>query len=224
MEKFSFWLWGTGLVMPAIVYPMDEFLISMAGPMFHLILLPFCMLHEGLFTMNLAMLMVNLLPVLPLDGGRMMKSLLLYVLPVSKMNQICRKITGVVLCLLFACIIYSVWRAKSLTSIAALPLFFLLSAHHVEEESAWGMMRRWTKNPMNLQPGNTFLVSMDRKAILICAKIFLMRENLYFFECDGRICGMASEHMILRELGEEGSSVTFRKIFSNMVEKKEKMR
>ncbi|MDP4133319.1 MAG: hypothetical protein Q8882_04835 [Bacillota bacterium] len=61
--------------MYTIKKPMHEFIIAFAGPLFNLIAV-LCTRSGPLFQMNLAMLIINLVPVLPLDGGRMLKAFL----------------------------------------------------------------------------------------------------------------------------------------------------
>ncbi len=62
-----------------------EFLIAFSGPLFNIILALFCLVLNDFFKhslliycidINIAMCIINILPSLPLDGGRMLKSIL----------------------------------------------------------------------------------------------------------------------------------------------------
>lgn len=221
---FSFWPWGTGIVMPVYMEPMDECLVSLAGPVFHLLLLPFLFHFPRLFTVNLAMLAVNALPLLPLDGGRILKSLLLYVFPVSKAYQICDYLTkGMAITVsLFLFLLFI--QTKRVIPLMVLPFFVFLSVHRVKRESAFGLMRRFSGCLNSPSMGDWYFVSSGAKAILIYTTLYRKKENLYFVENSEKICAVADEREILSLLGREGSGICFRKILRNIVEKNTQIR
>ena len=70
--------YGCRLYMTATSSAAKEFLIASAGPLFNVISLLF--IKEGpLYDINLAMAVINLFPILPLDGGRMIYAVLSFV-------------------------------------------------------------------------------------------------------------------------------------------------
>ena len=89
-----------------------EFLIAFAGPAFSLLLYWVCIILYG-FTklnffkfgadINLCLCLVNLIPVLPLDGGRMLKSLLTARFGIIRAYNFAIKLSKVLIILLFIC-------------------------------------------------------------------------------------------------------------------------
>ena len=67
--------YGCRLFMNTVKSPVKEFFIASAGPLFNLLMV--LILRKGpLYEINLAMALINLFPVMPLDGGRMLSSFL----------------------------------------------------------------------------------------------------------------------------------------------------
>ena len=80
-QKVIIMPYGCELKLSAISSPSNEIIIAAAGPCFNLaaaLLASRFPLGETFYFMNLAMLFMNVLPVLPLDGGRVLRGILSY--------------------------------------------------------------------------------------------------------------------------------------------------
>lgn len=219
IERFSFWIWGTGMVINPIPFPQKEFLVSLAGPAFHLFMIPVFGSFPRLRVMNETMLMVNLLPVLPLDGGRMLKSALLCVLPVRKTQTVCRVLSWIVGTVLFCLVALHIIVLRRMTAAIFFVLFLLLSVHRTEEEFSFGLMKRLAGNGRESKKiGNVYALGMDMYGRSVLKEVFVNKENLYILVEDQRVTGIMSEHMILHGLGKWGSEASLRKIFRESVE------
>lgn len=80
-----------------------EFIIALSGPLFNIIAGLFCTLLrlDFLFYINFSMGLINLLPCLPLDGGRILKSILANEMGLIRAYNFTIKISRIFLCLIF---------------------------------------------------------------------------------------------------------------------------
>lgn len=89
--------------------PMDyrrELLCALAGPAVNLMLLPLGRRFPLFAVLSLCLALFNLLPILPLDGGRALRAGLLLALPEDKVQRILRRITLVCAAALAAAALY----------------------------------------------------------------------------------------------------------------------
>jgi len=114
-QGIIFNVYGAGLQSNNIFKSKDEVLISLAGPLVNLILIilticlwwlfPASYIYSiGFLRSNLSVMIFNLIPIYPLDGGRILVSSLSNVFNKNKMLKINKMIgiaTGVVFCALF---------------------------------------------------------------------------------------------------------------------------
>ena len=219
VEGFSFWLWGTGLQIQPDMESLDACIISLAGPLFHGIMLLFLPIGSNVFRINLAMLMVNLLPALPLDGGRILKSILFYYLPISKVEKISCKMTFSIAIGASILILVLMLQSNTVIPLVLFPLFLFLSVKRIRGEDSFVRIRRFSGCARPMRQGDWFLVSSNAHALLIYPTIYREKENLYFIETEEKFYGLANEKMIFDSLQKEGSGICFRKILRNVVEK-----
>ncbi len=215
--------WGSGLVVPFVSDPKKELIIAAAGPLFHFVLLPFTFSHEGLFFVNLIMLCGNLLPALPLDGGRILKSVFLMIFPARKAYQLMDRITGVTVLFIGIYLLIETLVRKTFPTGIFLMWFFCLSYKNVKKEQTVGLIRRLSAEKEKGKGGRAYLVYKDERALLVCSELFLDRENIYFMADASGIVALLDEKTVLGGLGEWGSSVTFQKIFLKMIENESKI-
>lgn len=208
--------WGSSLRLASVSSPKNEFLIAAAGPLFHLVLLPVSLKSEFFFFCNMAMLFANIVPVLPLDGGRMLRAFLIDVLPLKKANHYSRVVGGLFIFLIYGVSFFLLLKCRMVSPLFCLALF--LSFHRNEEERFYLYTRTFTEKKEKC--GNMYLVSGEGCASLICSELFRNRENFFFLSSSKGIYGVLSERTILEGVGKWGSRNSLDKIFVNMVEKK----
>ncbi len=210
---FSFWIFGTALNISPIRDVRKEFWISAAGPLFHMALIPFFWNIPILLEANAAMLLVNILPLMPLDGGRMLKSVLLKRIPFLRVYRYLETFTaGSVLLLALVCVWEMIVFKKPI--FALMPVVFLiLSAHRTKDENKISAMRNLLNRSGNdLWNGRLYIVNGNLKAIRIASCLYWDRESLFLVEDAGMLLGFLSEHQILSALGEIDSRIQIRKI------------
>ena len=80
-----------------------EFIIALAGPLFNILAGLVCALFhlDFLYYINISMGIVNLLPCLPLDGGRILKTILAGQQGIIRAYNLTIKISRIFLCLIF---------------------------------------------------------------------------------------------------------------------------
>ena len=220
VKRFSFWLWGTGMVISPLLSPKKELLISAAGPAFHVVMIPVLFRFPNLRLINSTMLWVNLLPALPLDGGRIIKSALLSVLPVRTSRFLCRVMTySVVLGLLiFVCL--EVVGRKEPTAAFFLLFFLFLSLRRTDRENSLGVMLRLCGSKQDERSiGSVCFLKMSLPAAYVLRTIYIAKENIFFLIENGRVLGLISEDTVLSGLRKWGSAASLRKIFMQAVEK-----
>ena len=114
-QGIIFNVYGAGLQSNNIFKNKDELMISVAGPLVNLVLiiLTICswwlfpasyMYSIGFLRSNLSVMIFNLIPIYPLDGGRILVSCLSRVYnknKILKINKVVGIITGIVFCSLF---------------------------------------------------------------------------------------------------------------------------
>lgn len=104
----------------------NELLICLAGPFFNLFML--ILFREGpLFEMNLSMLILNLFPVLPTDGGRVLYLLFSYKNPFSALGAM-HKISFFSACIIIALGAYQAYSTGFNFSLFIIGAFLLASA------------------------------------------------------------------------------------------------
>ena len=206
VNRFSFWIWGMGMELSPVISPKKELLVSAAGPVFHIVMLPFLVGATQLREVNLAMLCVNLLPVLPLDGGRILRCIFLSRLPVRKADAICRRVSRCVCVILAIAVIWDIAEQKRGASLLCLIVFLVLSERRMANECSVRRMKRmvgWEKN--DRQMGEAFFLSAHASVGLILRELYMEKENLFFILENGELRGLISERTALYEWGKRGS-------------------
>lgn len=122
VDGLIFALYGSALKTSNCYKPKDEIIIAISGPMVNIVIILFLLASWWLFPSlylftkpflmaNLLVLIFNMLPIYPLDGGRIMLSYLSKKIPRTRLERTSQKVCvvlGVILLLLF---VYSIFIA-----------------------------------------------------------------------------------------------------------------
>ncbi len=198
--------------------PWQEIVVALAGPavnvviaavLFVVLLVPmqlplnqvfdFGDLVSRLFAVNIIMVLFNLVPAFPMDGGRVLRAALALRMPFAKATRIA-SIVGQVFAVAFAIVALFVLKSPSLLFIS---LFVFMSA--AEERAV--VKTRNTLAGMSVSAAMvTEFATLDVKEDLQRAADLLLAGSQQDFPVleDGRLLGMLSRTDLIRGLQQEG--------------------
>ena len=186
-----------------------EIIIGISGPIVNIILLVagviivkyghYC--SELFFVSNFYMLIINLMPVLPLDGGRILKSLFESETNSKKNERVFKCISLVsVLVMLIAGIIFLV-KTKQNLSLLLISLFLLDSVRPYNNRSN-GVADIFLSEIKN---GRAKVYYIGEKTLVKDALKLMSYDDVniaFVLDCDGKIIGAVSNKYILRLISE----------------------
>ena len=134
--KISFQPWGVCMTTEAFRSAKHAWLIAASGPAVNVLLLlaGFLIPSELFLIANIFMLIINLLPVYPLDGGRIMLAFLETELDQKKAKLIIRIVSGITTILLFFAGGILLYKTKINFSVLLAALFIALTTDGKSEE------------------------------------------------------------------------------------------
>lgn len=167
---------------------------------------------------NITLALFNLLPGLPLDGGRVLRALLSYFTGFKKATRtaaVCGKIVSAVLFILG--VILSLGGSLNI-SLLIIPIFIFLSAVKEEKSIMYTIMKDITQKNISLTSGNI----MEASGICAFEKAYA-REVLKYFDLNRyhfiivinnqmEIMSVLTEAQILDGLSRHGGSVTLKQL------------
>ncbi|MBR5156686.1 MAG: hypothetical protein IKW59_02850 [Clostridia bacterium] len=188
---------GSVIVMPfgmtlrlsgaVIKNPIKESLIAIAGPFSNILMIVLGVLlkhfyvytEESMFlymNLNFLIMLINLMPVLPLDGGRVFRSVLAHFFGYITAMQILRKLTVcIILCLVFISVILTAFIGinVSLIMVAAFLIFNLIEEKKTSDLFVLKELLRSKEKLLNkkLIPSKVISASKDAYAKNIIEKI-----------------------------------------------------
>lgn len=121
----------------------DEIILYMSGPLFNILFALVALIGYGisrdyilqyLYFMNIALFACNMLPILPLDGGVILKKVLSYFFGSKTAQSVMRVISILMLCSVVIFCIYSAAVCEFNISIIIIAVFLLGSILHGEEK------------------------------------------------------------------------------------------
>lgn len=151
--------------------PLKRFLTVLAGPGMTLLLCTIALagtkqgllsygIGRALFMGNLSILLMNLLPALPLDGGRLLAQLLSLFLPVAVTNRILRALGTLTGLLCIALNLYLTWRLGGWNlSLTGAGCFLIYSAAVSTTSQAMAQLRSFTDRKIRLESKGSLLVA-----------------------------------------------------------------
>ena len=121
----------------------DEMILYMSGPLFNIALALISLfsysythhyLWQYLYFMNIALFAINMLPIIPLDGGVILKKILGYYLGSKTATSVMKIVSGTMLCGVVIVCVWSVTVSQINVSVLIIALFLLGSIMQGEEK------------------------------------------------------------------------------------------
>ena len=204
-----------------------EFLIAFSGPFFNIILfwlciilskhLPFNILHFCL-DINIAMAVVNLIPALPLDGGRMLKSMMTSQLGIIRAYNFMYRLSRILICALGVFAVYLFFRSGFNFSLILISAFLLQNLSREQRTISHITLSEILNNSKKLGSRNVH----KTKVICVSEETFastILRYLSYDYLCiicvadkNCKIVKTLSETQILAALTAGGIRIKFKDI------------
>ena len=159
-----------------------------------------------LFLSNVSILLLNLVPVLPLDGGRLTTLLLQLIIPRHKAMSLMRGAGTAVGCALIALNVYTAWRLGAWNlSLAFAGCCLIYSAHastvtHAMAELREFMDRRILLERHGMLPAALFCVMGNLPLRHIVRQLPRRRQGMYIVTAPGtvKLLGCLTEHELIQ--------------------------
>ncbi|MBS4537169.1 hypothetical protein GOQ27_01770 [Clostridium sp. D2Q-11] len=216
---------------PLGIDPVKEIMISLAGPMCNVVLLFFSYLLVVVFPdselinlfieINILLFAINILPILPLDGGRVVRGIL-YMQGGFKFSIKYTSIIGKFTLTLLFCI--GLFFTKDIFEVIVLVLlvFYLLKAAKVEREmAAFILTQSITRKKTNLENNRMmkahFLIALENAKLKSILDIILPhRYNIIFIiDREGNFLGRITEENFFNGIIEYGCNENIETLLIN---------
>ncbi|MGF7056491.1 M50 family metallopeptidase [Brassicibacter mesophilus] len=155
--------------------PKEEIYICLAGPLLNLILfLSFSFLMKNfsevylidlLFKINLLMFLLNILPIFPLDGGKILRAIVSYFLGFKKATIIMTRITYVISSIIIIVGLITAFYDYNNLYIVALAMFTIMAARNERKMAAFVFIRNITLKKRSLSKRKIM-----KTHLLVCLK------------------------------------------------------
>lgn len=208
--------WGVCMEADSFTTPKAECLTALAGPLVNLALmgLQFWWQNEIFMLSNLFMFLINFLPVLPLDGGRIARALLIEEFGKDKAEKSMVLLTKVLTVLLFFVGAFLLWKTGMNFSVLLIAVFVACS---ISGKGKFGAVKFH-----NLQNAKHYFVLAEETAKTVlkigvkkeCAIFDLVSEN-------GRYLGSLTYYEVIEEIAKCGYEIKFIEILQKQLQKEE---
>lgn len=211
--------------------PVCEILIAMAGPLLNVMLVGIAVLfkyrfetyrlYEYFISCNAAMAILNLMPVLPLDGGRVLRAVLSCFTGSIRAYRITVKISRVPIILIFAAAGYGLLKLKFNFSLILIAVFLLNSLLNEQKNISKRAVYRvieGAEKTLSGEPlkGVVFAAHHSTPARFILRHLASNRCNIVCVTDDkGRIIGSLTESRILTGITERGIRTSLGELCEN---------
>jgi stage IV sporulation protein FB len=209
--------------------PKAEHYVALAGPLFNFVLAALSLViyanmpawrDEEIFLFfircNLVLGAFNLLPALPLDGGRILRARLSATLGFRRATELAIRLSQLQAVLLAALGLYLYWHGQMHTSLFAAAFFLYYAASHERTAAFYVFIRSLTsKKQAFLKEGVMPLVTLMAAAdapLKDVLRQFAMKKyhRVVVVDKDGHVLGEVLEHDLVEVMLRSGGSVTVR--------------
>ncbi|MBR2916790.1 MAG: hypothetical protein IKC07_04255 [Clostridia bacterium] len=200
-----------------------EFLIAFMGPFMSLFLVALSLIfpfpqRDYFFCVNLCICAINLLPALPLDGGRMVKSMLTYKMGILRAYNISIKCGKLLIALLIPFSFWVLYITKFNFSYVLITAFLLGNIYSEQKCITLITLKEILKSPHktdHLKRTKTYTVSENEFARKILRHISYDYYTTVNITKDGKIIAALSEEEILSSLLNYGITVRYSEILKS---------
>lgn len=202
--------WGVCMKCKSYDNPFKEFIITSAGPVINLLLL----IAGGIFraqelcVANLFMLVINLLPVYPLDGGRILKTMLVTELGASRSEVVMKCVSVTITVAMFICGCFLLYRTGLNFSVLAASLFLCFTSDKVDSENNCEVLKKSVH----------YTVKSEQKADSILNR-HIKKDRVIFDITDTseRYLGSVTYRQVLEEIAVCGYEIKFGEILEKQL-------
>lgn len=199
-----------------------EFFIAFAGPFTSLFIAMVTAIlkppgWEYIFDINTCICAINLLPALPLDGGRMIKSMLTYKMGILRAYNISQKFGKVLILILLPLSLIVLIKTKFNFSYVLITAFLAGNIYDEQKNITLITLKEILENPnktAHLKRTKIYSASKDecaRKILKLISYDYFLILNITE---DGKIIATLTEEQILNGILDKGITSTFAEIIS----------
>lgn len=198
-----------------------EFIIAFSGPFTSLFISALCAVFkppywEYIFDINICICAINLLPTLPLDGGRMFKSMLTYKMGILRAYNISRRCGRILIAILIPFSVIVLIKSRFNFSYILITAFLLGNIYDEQKNITLVTLKEILKNPHkteNIKRTKIYTASANE-----CARKILRLISYDYFIIinitkDGKIIATLTEEQVLSAILEKGIDASFSEIF-----------
>lgn len=217
VEKIQLLPWGGYMYLDQLidVQPVAEIRIALAGPVANLLAAAAVMAlaeysrHSPIMDFlraNLVLMTFNLLPALPLDGGRVLRALLTGWLPFYRATKIVIGTGAVCGLFLSALGIFMLAQGQPNPSAIAAGVFLLYNAYKEKKQVLvplfrYALGRQKSLAGARIMPAHDLVAVPDTRVYEVLKHIRPQKYyQIFVLDEQQRICGIITEHQLLREI------------------------
>ncbi len=197
-----------------------EFIIALSGPLFNILAGLFCVLFhlDFLYYINISMGIINLLPCLPLDGGRILKTILAGQQGIIRAYNFAIKISRIFLCLIFIASVCVAFLSRFNFSLILISAFLFGNMYQEKNNLTLITLKEILKSENKISidkihKTKTYTVSENAKAKSILK--FLSYDyflNVNVVDNSNCIVKTLTETQVIKGIINQDINITFKKI------------